>query len=424
MNLYLSDYSIKQDVVQTKEIQAVLDEASSMSGAVVVIPAGTYVTGTLDLGGASLYLEKGAVLKGSDNWDDYRTNGYLHNEMHDCICLLYSMKHERISIEGDGAIDLNASAFYHMDSPNIPEDGHQYSEAQKAECPRNYDHRPTQPIFFYDCKHVTVKGITIKNAPCWTMAFHSSEDIRVLELTIENDMTIPNNDGMHFCCCKNVMVRDCNITAGDDCIALSGITDWRRPCENVTITNCVMTSASKAISIGYMHSIVRNVTVSNCVIYGSQRGIALMASKGTGLVEHILVENIRIDTKIHAGNWWGNGEPICLVGTYHNYEGYRDPVPDRNIPVNIRDVSFCHISCTAENVIGVIGSGNNIENVVFDNIYFERKESLNRCLKGDRCIDISPSAERADVPEDFTDFIYIRESKGVTLGRLETSETP
>ncbi len=56
-----------------------------------------------------------------------------------------------------------------------------------------------------------------------------------------------------------------------------------------------------------------------------------------------------------------NGKPICLVGTYHNYEEYRDPVPDRNIPVNIRDVSFYHISCTAENVIGVIGSGNNIE---------------------------------------------------------------
>ena len=69
MNLYLSDCSIKQNVVQTKEIQAVLDEASSM-------------------GGASLYLEKGAVLKGSDNWDDYRTNGYLHNEMQDCICRL------------------------------------------------------------------------------------------------------------------------------------------------------------------------------------------------------------------------------------------------------------------------------------------------------------------------------------------------
>ncbi len=53
-------------------------------------------------------------------------------------------------------------------------------------------------------------GITIRKVPYWTMAFHSSEDIRILKLTI---------------------------------------------------TNCVMASVSKAISIGYMHSIVKNVTL-------------------------------------------------------------------------------------------------------------------------------------------------------------------
>ncbi|HIZ55562.1 MAG TPA: glycoside hydrolase [Firmicutes bacterium] len=420
MYLNLSDYHILQNTVQTKEIQAVLDEATAKGGAVVVVPAGTYITGTLNLGGASLYLEKGAVLKGSGNREDYYPNGFAHNEMHDCISLIYSMNHSDISISGHGVIDMNAEMFYDMDSPNIPDDGHIYSEEQKAECTRNYKYRPSQPIFFYNCRHISIKGIMLKNAPCWTMSFNSSEDIKISDITIENDMTIPNNDGMHFCSCKNVIIHGCNIAAGDDCIALSGITDWYRPCENITISDCIMTSVSKAISIGYIHSTVRNVTVSNCIIYGSQRGIAIMASKGTGLVEHVMFQNIRIDTKVHAGNWWGNGEPICLVGTYHNYDGYLYPAPNVNNAVNIRDISFHHISCTGENIIGVIGSGNNIDGVVFNEVYFERKDSANRYLKGDRCIDISPSDETITVPEDFSDCIYIRESKNVRMSNIYT----
>lgn len=415
MQLNLLDYPVKQGVVQTKEIQKVLDEASSKGGLTVVIPKGTYITGTLNLGRASLYLEKGAVLKGSDNWKDYYANGFRHNEMRECISLLYCMEAEDVSISGPGVIDMSADAFYDMDSANIPEDGNVYSEEQKAECTRNYVNRPTQPIFFYKCRHIKVEQTRMQNAPCWTMSFHDCEDIRVLDVTIDNDMTVPNCDGMHFCCCRNVMIRGCNIAAGDDCIALTSITDWDKPCENFVISDCVMTSSSKTISIGYMHSIVRNVTITNCVIYGSQRGICIMASKGTGLVEHILVQNVRIETYVHAGNWWGNGEPVCLIGTYHNYEGYLDPVPEREWAANIRDIHFSDMSCTAENVIGVIGSGGNIDHVIFREIAYEKKNSANRYLKGDRCIDVSPSVEKITVPEEFSEFVFVRESSNVRI---------
>lgn len=422
MKLNLKEYSIKQDTVQTKEIQSVLDEATAKGGLTVVIPRGTYITGTLNLGSASIYLEKGAVLKGSDEWEDYYANGFRHNEMIDTVSLIYCMNGCDVSISGEGVIDMNAAAFYDMDSPNVPDDGNCYTDRQKAECTRNYERRPTQPIFFYNCRHVKIEGITLKNAPCWTMSFNCSEDIRVTDVTIENEMNIPNNDGMHFCCCKNVIIRGCNITAGDDCIALSGITDWNRPCENFTISDCVMTSASKTLSIGYMHSIIRNVTVTNCVIYGSQRGIVIMASKGTGLVEHILFQNLRIDTKIHAGYWWGFGEPVCLVGTYHHNDAYLDGIPDRDWSTNIRDISFDNISCSGENIIGVIGSKNNIDGVSFHNITFEKKESANAYLKPKGYIDISPSEETVIVPDDFGDFIYVRDSKNIFINNARTIE--
>lgn len=68
-----------------------------------MIPRGEYLSGTLNLGTASLYFEKGAVLKGSGDWNDYYPNGFSHNEMHDCISLLYSIDHDDISISGHGS---------------------------------------------------------------------------------------------------------------------------------------------------------------------------------------------------------------------------------------------------------------------------------------------------------------------------------
>lgn len=404
-DIRLSDRGVPQGSIQTQAIQALLDEASRMGGATVVIPRGTYLAGTLNLGSASLYLEKGAVLKASPNPEDYRDNGFVHNEMRKTICFLYSMDAEGISICGNGTIDLSGDSFYEMSEANVPDYGVPFSEEQRAECTRPISWRPTQPIFFHNCRDLTISGIHIRNAPCWTMAFHACEEICVRDLTIQNSLIIPNNDGMHFCGCRNILIRGCSISAGDDCIALSGITDWNRPCENVVISDCILRSVSKAISIGYMHSIIRNVCISNCVIYDSQRGLCIMSSKGTGLVEHVTVQNLWIDTHVRAGNWWGNGEVIEILGLYHNYEGYLDPAPEARYRVNVRDIRVHNLSCSGENVIAVIGDGN-IENVSIAGVFFEKKPSANRYLKGENRIDVSPSAEDVRLPEDGEYWLY------------------
>lgn len=420
--LNLADYDIAQNKVETEKIQRVLDEASKAGGLTVVIPRGTYIAGTLNLGSASLYLEKGAVLKASSDFADYVENGFVHNEMRKTLSFLYSMNHEDISISGEGTIDLSGHAFYNMNEANVPDYGIEFDEEQKSECTRPIGNRPTQPIFFYNCRNITVRDIKIMDAPCWTMSFHACEDIKILNLLIKNDMTIPNNDGMHFCGSKNVIISGCNITAGDDCIALSGITDWDGPCENFVISDCVMHSVSKAVVFGYIHSIVRNVTMSNCVIYDSQRGICIMSSKGTGVVEHLLFENIRIDTRVRAGNWWGNGEAIEIIAQKHDYPDYLFPSPERNEAVNVRDIQFRNISCSAENVIAMAGEDGNIEDIVIDGLYYEKKDSKNRYLKGNRTIDVSPAIGKEQIPDDGEYWLYAIGCKNLRIKNENVKE--
>lgn len=415
--LNLADYHIEQNKVETEKIQQVFDEATKAGGLTVVIPKGIYMAGTLNIGNSSIYLEKGAVLKASPNFEDYVDNGFVHNEMRKTISFLYSMNHEDITISGEGTIDLSGHCFYEMDVADVPDYGVEFSKAEKAECTRPIKERPTQPVFFHNCRNITIKDIRVIDAPCWTLCFHASENIKVMNLLIQNDMTIPNNDGMHFCGCRNVVIQGCNITAGDDCIALSGITDWDRPCKNFVISDCIMHSVSKAIVFGYIHSIIRNVTLSNCIIYDSQRGICFMSSKGTGIIEHILIENVRIDTRVRAGNWWGNGEAIEILGLTHNYEGYLHPAPERNESVNIRDIHFKNISCTSENVIAIVGE-NNIEDIFFDGLFFEKKDSQRRYLKGDRRIDVSPSTAIVEVPDDGEYWLYSVGCKNLNMQNI------
>ena len=69
----ITKYGVKKDstVIQTQKIQAVIDLAAQ-TGGVVVFPKGTFLTGALFFRpGTHLHLQKGAVLKGSDDISDF-----------------------------------------------------------------------------------------------------------------------------------------------------------------------------------------------------------------------------------------------------------------------------------------------------------------------------------------------------------------
>ncbi len=406
-------HGAQPDTDCTAAIQAACKEAAAAQ-ATVLIPAGAYHTGSFNLLGASLHLDRGAKLIGSGNIADYPCTGYNHNEMGDVRSLIWCQDADGVTLSGEGEIDLNGRAFYDFDRRNMPHARMPFTDEQVAECTAHYDVRPNQPIFFLRCKRVTVRDLRITDAPCWTMSFVSCKDVRVLDLSIENDLRIPNCDGMHFSCCQDVSVRGCHISAGDDCFAATCITDWNEPCERITVSDCVFRSASKAISIGYMHSIVRDITVSNCVVHESNRPVVIMSCAGTGLVEHILLNNLRLDSRIYAGNWWGNGEPICIMGTYHDISRYRDDVPARDHEACIRDVRIQNVSCSGENALAIAGDGGSVRDVRLENLFFERKPSKNLCLKGPS-IDLAPGPQNAELPDEDGHWLYLRGAKHVKI---------
>ena len=137
-------------------------------------------------------------------------------------------------------------------------------------------------------------------------------------MNIDTNLRVPNDDGIHISSCDDVIISGCNISSGDDCIAVSGITNWAKPCENLVISDCILRSCSKALVLGYIYSHVRNVVINNIIIKGSNRGLTFMCNDKGSLVENVRASNLLIDTRIQAGNWWGNGEPIFFMGVEHD----------------------------------------------------------------------------------------------------------
>ncbi|MGN1142427.1 MAG: glycoside hydrolase family 28 protein [Oliverpabstia sp.] len=403
--------------INTRSIQEAIDLASAKQGT-VYIPAGLFMTGSLNLKNASLYLERDAVLKGSPDLADYPFIGYYHNEMHEVTSLLYSMNQKHIHIFGFGTIDFNGNAFYDTNTPVIPP---YYktplSPEQILECNYYYtdETRVNQPCFFLNVEDLTIDGITLLNSSCWTVSLCHCKNVKITNVTISTSHNIPNNDGIHISCSDGVIISNCHISSGDDCIAMTTTTKWDDVCQNIVISDCVLSSCSKAIDIGYLYSHIRNVTISNCTIQDSNRGLCIMVCEEEGLIENVTVNNLVISTKIHAGTWWGNGEPILIFGMQHDNAAVshmNSQRTNRRWKDTMKNIIINNVICYGENAIGIVGTGNNVNNITLSNIYFNSRESANISLKG-RVLDTLPSPYFIGVPEDC--FLQIVGSDGVNL---------
>jgi hypothetical protein len=158
---------------------------------------------------------------------------------------------------------------------------------------------------------------------------------------------VPNNDGIHCTTSRDVQISRCTIAAGDDAIAVSGVSDhgpiipgfigYARPTENVVIRDCTLRSRSAGLRIGYGHHDIRQVRASNLRIEAN-RGIGIFA-RDRGCISNVRIRDVVIRTRLFRGHWWGKGEPIHLSAL---------PMSAAQPPGRIRGVRMSRIVADAE----------------------------------------------------------------------------
>lgn len=387
----IADHGARGDgcTLNTAAIQAALDLVEHAGGGTVMIPKGVFMTGTLRLPShLRLHLEAGAVLLASPQLEHYPAQPFHHEEWGPTTSLLFALERDDIHFEGTGTIDLNDDAF--MDRTSAKTGDHFTAEKLASLNPEQFaqttcvaGERPVQPIFFHGCRNLSFRNLTIRRSPCWALTLSACEQVTLEGVQIRNHLRTPNADGVHLCGCRDVVITGCDFICGDDCVALTGITNWSRPCEQVVITNCSFQSSSAAIRLGHLQSKVRDVTLADLQIKDSNRGMAFFAGDG-GWIERVTASRVRLQTRLKAGHWWGAGEPLVLCAA-EAPEAY------------IRHLRFESIEATSEQGIVAIGSRGNITDVVIKGWRQEICHGQNRPLLG-QILDLRPARVREAPP--------------------------
>lgn len=323
--------------VETKALQSAIDAAAA-AGGTVYFPAGTYLSGTLRLKShVTLHLEGGATLLGSTNLADYPA---LQPELRSSVdretdkSLIFGENLENVSLTGRGTINGQGAAFKEGDR--------------------------TRPflIRFIQCRDAQVSGLTLLDSPMWVQHYLACDNLILRGLTVHSRAN-HNNDGIDIDSCQKVFIADCEVFSEDDAICLKSSID--RPCRDVTITNCVVSSLCNGFKMG-TGSVggFDNITISNCTVYDTTlSGIALEIVDGGRMenvvISNIVMRNVRSAIFLRLGNRAApayEGAPKPGLGSFRN-------VILSNIEANGADKVGCALSGLPER---------SIENVTLSNI--------------------------------------------------------
>jgi len=308
----------------TKVISDVIGELSSKGGGTLFFPAGTYLTGPIILkSNITLWLDAGAVVKFSDDFDDYLPmvqSRWEDVRVKNFVSQIYAYQCENISIRGRGHFEGQGKKWWDFmrTASSKQQQESKWQEIFKKENEallaknayiraKNNFLRPPM-VTTYECKNVLIEGVSFSNPPFWTIMPAFSDNITITGITINNPGGSPNTDGIDPSSCRNVHISNCHITVGDDCIVIKSGRDEdgreaARPTENITITNCTMLEGHGGVVIGSeMSGNVKRVTITNCVFEGTDRGIRIKTMRGRGgVIEDLLVSNIVMNNMINEG---------------------------------------------------------------------------------------------------------------------------
>jgi polygalacturonase len=308
----------------TEIINKLIEKLAGEGGGTLFFPGGTFLTGPIIMkSNITLYIDAGATIKFSDDFDDYLPmvqSRWEDVRVKNFKSQIYAYQCENISIKGEGHLDGQGKKWWDFmrtaGSRQQPESKWQtIFKKENADLlaknayisAKNNFLRPPM-VTTYECKNVLIEGVSFSNPPFWTIMPAFSDNITVNGITVENPSNSPNTDGIDPSSCRNVHISNSHFSVGDDCIVIKSGRDEdgreaARPTENITITNCTMLKGHGGVVIGSeMSGNVKRVTISNCVFEGTDRGIRIKTMRGRGgVIEDILVSNVMMYNMANEG---------------------------------------------------------------------------------------------------------------------------
>ena len=347
------DYGAKGDgkTLDSPAINAAIEAAVRDGGGQVLLPAGTYLSGSIRLkSNIDLHLSAGctilaapASMKAYDpsesfgGFPEYQDGGhtYFHNS------LIWAEGQTNVSITGHGMIDGQGLTKKDTEKAGKVQGG-SIGTGDKA-------------IALKLCRNILIRDVTIFRGGHFAIITTGCDRGTIDNVTIDT-----NRDGIDIDCCKYITVTNTKVnTPSDDAIVLKSSYALKKavPCEHILITNCLVTGYKLGTFLDgtYQPEAVnwvcgriklgtesnggyRNITISNCTCVWSS-GLAF-EEVDQGRMENICVTNIAMEHVHHY--------PIYITTGCRNRgpKEVTQPSSARNIQISNVIATDCDSLCS------------------------------------------------------------------------------
>lgn len=338
-------YSIKDfgavadgKTLNTSAIQQAITTCNKDGGGKVIIPQGTWLTGPIELlSNVNLVVEKNGLLQFTQDRKQYPIiKAGKKSSTLTVASPIYAYSATNIAITGEGIIDgageswrpvkknkvlpgfwdklVNSGGVLSNDGKiwwpsNEAMNGEAYLETLKSKgkdliaedyLPARDFMRPYM-VLFTDCEKILIENVTLRNSPKFVFYPSRCTDLTIRGANVFNEAWAQNGDGIDISACKNVVIFNITVSAGDDGICMKssrGKNDAGEALlQNVLIANCKVYTGHGGFVIGSnTDGGMKNIFVSNCYFNGTDIGIRVKSNSGRGgKVEHIYIDSIVMD---------------------------------------------------------------------------------------------------------------------------------
>ena len=358
----LTSYGVRQGTtdIQTREIQAVIDRCAQEGGGVVVVPKGTFYSGSLFFKqGTNLWLEEGAVLKGSDRVHDFEIRE-TRIEGQTCkyfVALVNADGLDGFTIGGQGTIDGNGQDYW---------EEFWIRRKWNPQCTNKDAQRP-RLTYISNSRNVTLQDVRLINSPFWTNHIYRCDHVRYLDLYIYSStqgIKGPSTDAIDIDVCHDVVVRGCYMNVNDDAVVLKGgkgtfadKAPENGPCYNILVEHCRYGTVHGCMTLGSESLHDWNVIMRHCHADDTNNVLWLKMRPDTPQhYEHVLVEHFT-----------GRCRSFLLVRPWTQfYEKQERP----DMPLSqCNDITFRNIRMDCGTFFNVTGSDKyRLKNFSFDDV--------------------------------------------------------
>ncbi len=283
--------TLKNGDLASLKIQKSVDSCFAIGGGTVRLAKGIYVSGSIILkSNVRLFLEKGAILEGSKNHNDYQNDTFI-----------FAKDAQNIAIEGEGVID-GVDCY----NPNGEE-----------------NFREPHCIRFINCKNLVISGIQIKKSANWAINCRYCSGGIIKNVSIRG-----GHDGLHTRFCEDFRVSGCDFRTGDDAFAGNDNQDFE-------INDCKINTSCNGFRMG-----CKNMKISRCTLWGPGEYQHKSQKRNNMLAAFVHFSPKDENPKLNSENWQLKDIKVDNVDNFYVYN-FKDGLWQTGKP--LRNISFENI---------------------------------------------------------------------------------